>query len=320
MTSLNFLMLLFLFFAASARVSTASRTLALGLSATSSTPATKIEHPQSTVPPGPQHGAMGMVERGFTMGTNTCGFISDYSSVPVTCMRPSEYCTHDGVGYMDCCSGEYSSCIATMTTACLDFSAYENLACSNTTQRTLCCLSELPFCYTLLFSTTASPAKVFSIFQCQDVRGTATLFATPPDYSVTASTTASSTVVEAASSTSTPDSSSTALPIGVIVGSAVGGMAAIGFAMSLVVFYVARSRRGDRSRKQPQSLQPQVLGTLDKPHNTPVMSQEPEYYPGSLDLGQQHRHEQGIRHPSLLVNGPPAYYVLGTENRPAELS
>jgi len=85
-----------------------------------------------------RYGEMDLLKRDFTLGTDTCGFVSGFSSVAVTCVRQSAYCTNDGVGNMDCCTGEYSQCLSTMFSTCLDFTASQQGACQGKGPRTIC--------------------------------------------------------------------------------------------------------------------------------------------------------------------------------------
>jgi len=64
--------------------------------------------------------------------------LSLQTAAAVTCVRQSAYCTNDGAGNMDCCTGEYSLCTSSMFSSCLDFSASQRGACSGKGPRTIC--------------------------------------------------------------------------------------------------------------------------------------------------------------------------------------
>ncbi|KXX76598.1 Proline-rich receptor-like protein kinase PERK1 [Madurella mycetomatis] len=312
-----------------------------------------IDHPnhlawshKPTDAPRPRYGETELLRRDFSMGTDTCGFFSGYSSIPVTCVKQSAYCTHDGAGNMDCCTGDYSSCTETMFSACLDFSASQKGACAGRGPRTICCWPESPSCYTLLFSTTATPDRVFSIFQCQTMGGLATILATPPNYPVTSPTTSS----QNAPSTTLTDPSEGAgsfTPVGAIVGGVVGGVAVLGLVTFLIILYVIRSRRRNDTAQpvqytnvtqnaqgplagnhpQPQYLQSQPL--IDKPYG---MSQPPLPYqlvpapqPGYniVPQNQTYPHQYPQTGPNPYhpprVDELPINPALGTQSRRAEL-
>lgn len=98
--------------------------------------------PAPTPAPLPRYGHMDLVRPradDFTLGTSTCGYVSGFNKpVPVTCVRESAYCTNDGVANMDCCTGDYAACTATMYSACLDFSASQRGECDGRGARTIC--------------------------------------------------------------------------------------------------------------------------------------------------------------------------------------
>ncbi|KAK5659880.1 hypothetical protein OQA88_13343 [Cercophora sp. LCS_1] len=211
------------------------------------------------VPP-PRYGEMDLVRRGgFSMGTDTCGFVSGFSSAPVTCVRQSAYCTNDGVGNMDCCTGEYSLCTASMYSSCINYSSSQNGVCDGKGLRTICCWSESPSCYTLIYSTTASPGKKFSILQCQASGGSDILLATPPNFTLTSSSSRpSSTPYSTTPATTTSGggggssgsnnggnntNAENSTPVGAIVGGVVGGVAAVGLIGFLIFWAIIHSRR-----------------------------------------------------------------------------
>jgi len=96
------------------------------------------------VPP-PQYGEVELLRRDFSLGTATCGYVAGFSSLPVTCVRESAYCTNDGIGNMDCCTGAYSRCTSSMYSSCVDYSSSLRGACSSKGVRTICwCVLLLP--------------------------------------------------------------------------------------------------------------------------------------------------------------------------------
>jgi len=142
--------------------------------------------------------------------------------------------------------------------------------------------SESPSCYTLIYSTTASPGKVFSILQCQIRGGLDTLLAIPPNLSDTttpsrSSSSSSSTTSSSTATTTTPGggtggsdaSTSSSTPVGAIVGGVVGGIAAIGLVIFLVFWLVIRNRRKN------ENVQPTAVAAAVPPTN-PDMSQTPQ--------------------------------------------
>ncbi|KAK4183530.1 proline-rich receptor-like protein kinase PERK1 [Podospora australis] len=225
-------------------------------------------------------GDMELLKRQFVMGTDTCGFLSGYSSVPITCVKESAYCTDDGRGNRDCCTGEYRDCTSSMFSACLDFSASERGACAGKGPRTLCCWAASPSCYTLIFSTTASPDKVFSLYQCASTDGLGYLLPTPPALARTATFTSSTG--STSSTNSLPNSSSepstttvppnneggrasNSAPIGAIVGGVVGGIAILGISAFFITFYVIWTRH-----KQDDASHPPSTTAVQSPQSTYV--------------------------------------------------
>ncbi|KAM7218434.1 proline-rich receptor-like protein kinase PERK1 [Rhypophila decipiens] len=217
--------------------------------------------------PGPRYGGMDLLRRAsdFSIGTDTCGFVSGTTANPVTCVQPGAYCTDDGLGNMDCCTGQYKECTSSMYSACLDYSASEKGACESAGPRTICCWSEEPECYTLLMTATATPGQFYSIFQCQTFKGVETLYASPPGLSssssffsssqestTTSTRTSTSTIQLGGDSTPPPgsnnndgnsNSSSGSAPLGAIIGGVVGGVAAIGLIAFLFFWLIIRNRR-----------------------------------------------------------------------------
>ncbi|GAB1315237.1 Proline-rich receptor-like protein kinase PERK1 [Madurella fahalii] len=294
--------------------------------------------------PQPRYGEMELLKRDYTMGTDTCGFFSGYSSIPVTCVKQSAYCTHDGAGNMDCCTGDYSSCTETMFSACLDFSASQRGACAGRGPRTICCWSESPSCFTLLFSTTATPDKVFSIFQCQTIGGPATILATPPNYSETLPTMPSLSNTPTSTSTNPTEDAGSFTPVGAIVGGVVGGVAVLGLFAFLIVLYVIRNRRrnqpvqythvtqnpqGVLTGHHPQPQYPQSQLLVDKPYDTSRPQQPyqmvPAHQPGYNIVPQNptypHQYPQTgpNPYPPPHANELPVQHALGTQGRRAEL-
>ncbi|KAK3326764.1 hypothetical protein B0H66DRAFT_168533 [Apodospora peruviana] len=284
--------------------------------------------------PRPRYGEMDLLRRDLTVGTDTCGFVSvtDNTPAPVTCVKNSAYCTNDGVGNMDCCVGDYATCTSSMYSACLDYSASSKGACSGAGLRTICCWSESPSCYTLIYSTTATPNKVFSILQCQAFGGLDTLYATPPNLSSSFSTTessSSSTTTSSSSSTTTRSSSTTtpagesttptspagsgsdgssssSAPIGAIVGGVVGGVAVIGLIGFLAFFFLLRKRKGESNI----GTAPQTSGYMTQAQSPPQggyqvppeqqyqqpyphqQPQQPQYVPGAPPMGGYYKYEE----------------------------
>ncbi|KAK1756765.1 proline-rich receptor-like protein kinase PERK1 [Echria macrotheca] len=240
--------------------------------------------PVPPMPP-PRFGQMDLLRRdGFTMGTDTCGFVSGFSSAPVTCVRQSAYCTNDGAGNMDCCTGDYSQCSKTMYTTCIDYTASENGACSNKGAKTICCWAQSPSCYSLVYSTSASPGKVFTILQCQTTSGLDTLLATPPAYTISASrrasssssesesstsSSASSTTTDPAAATTTPATSSSSSNTGAIVGGVVGGIAALGLAAFLLFFFLIKKRQQSNAGHAGPSIPPTYMPVNQTPQGFP---------------------------------------------------
>ncbi|KAM7183553.1 proline-rich receptor-like protein kinase PERK1 [Naviculisporaceae sp. PSN 640] len=226
--------------------------------------------------PGPRYGGMDLLRRAsdFTLGTDTCGFVSGSTPLPVTCVEPGAYCTDDGVGNMDCCTGQYKECTSSMYSACLDYSASERGACESAGPRTICCWSESPSCFTLLMTATATPGKFYSIFQCQTFAGVKPLYASPPglststssssEESTTSSTRTSSSTIQLVGTTppgtdknnGNGDSGSGSAPLGAIIGGAVGGVAAIGLIAFLFFWLIIRNRKNKDNIQPPEGSKP----------------------------------------------------------------
>lgn len=305
--------------------------------------------PTAAPAPGPW-GEMELLKRQSEMGTDTCGFLSGYSSVAVTCVKESAYCTDDGRGNRDCCTGEYSDCTSSMFSACLDFSASEKGACSGKGPRTLCCWAASPSCYTLIFSTSASPDKAFSLYQCDSTAGLGYLLATPPAFartsSITSSTRTSSSTTSSAESTTSKippsgggaDGSSSAAPIGAIVGGVVGGVAVLGLFAFFITWYLIRSRHDQNNPQRPpppsttalspqssymsgyQSL-PQQVPSPYKPYDAFHVQQTAQPYDPALPHGHYSPPEQqpAAYPPATTITELPAAVGLGTADRRAEL-
>ncbi|KAK3369956.1 hypothetical protein B0H63DRAFT_304660, partial [Podospora didyma] len=247
----------------------------------------------------PRFGGMDLLRRdGFTMGSNTCGFVDSYSSNPITCVKVSASCVNDGVGNMDCCTNPVSDCTSTMFSSCLDYSASQQGLCgTGLGPRTICCWASMPACYTWLFSTTATPNKVFSMFQCGPAPGgIGTMLATPPNFSPSTPT---PTPSSADTSTTAPPKSiatiggsnggggsggtnnnnngssgntngGSSTPVGAIVGGAVGGAAILGISAFLIFYF-----RGRRAK------------TTVPPPNPPISEQTPMMQNGFSSPGNQ---------------------------------
>ncbi|KAK0755071.1 hypothetical protein B0T18DRAFT_386841 [Schizothecium vesticola] len=237
--------------------------------------------PAPTRAPLPRYGHIDLVRAradDFSLGTSTCGYVSGFNkAVPVTCVRESAYCTNDGVANMDCCTGDYAACTATMYSACLDLSASQRGECDGRGARTICCWAESPSCYTLVHSTTASPGKVFSIFQCASRGGRDTLLASPPGVTsagTTSTSSSSSSTHSTTAQTSTPpapspppSSGSESTPVAAIIGGVIGGIAAVGLVALLITFLIIRHRRNPPPAASPPDMATSGAGVHGKPHD-----------------------------------------------------
>ncbi|KAL8334443.1 hypothetical protein RB601_000375 [Gaeumannomyces tritici] len=289
--------------------------------------------PRPTDAPKPALAQMELFKRQqpYSMGTDTCGFISGYPSLAVTCVKGSGYCTNDGVGNIDCCTGEYTDCTSTMFSACLDFSASQRGACASRGPRTICCWESSPACYTLIFSTTATPGRLFSILQCQSSAGVESLLATPPalltssprssSSSITQSTTTStiSTTTSAAGGAGAGTSGggggggggsgeSSPTPVAAIVGGAVGGVALVGLVVFAICLIMQRSRRAKSGYQPPPHQIEQVSGghvshtSAANPGDTISTGQnhvQQHQYVDTAYVGSQQKQAQG----QLLTTG-----------------
>lgn len=196
----------------------------------------------------------------------------------------------------------------------------------NSIAYTLPSWSASPSCYTLLFSTSASPGLTFSILECQDYGGLDTLLATPPDFTATANpttTTSSSTSTTTTSSAPTTTSSSNSggggsTPVGAIVGGVVGGVAVIGIVATAIFFLVLRSRRqsagastGSPSQPPPPGQQP-PMGQTSPVSGAGYPSPGPQYQQqpyGGPPQQQQYGPESGMyKQPDAYGAGTPAGY------------
>ena len=137
-----------------------------------------------------------------------------------------------------------------------------------------CSWSASPSCFTYLMSATTGPASVYSILECAGEGGLGTLFATPPNYSATSPSSSKPSTSQTATSvtSSTPststssassgngDSGGSSLPIGAIVGGALGGLALIIMVTFMVLILMRRTKKTESdngaSAQPQQNLQP----------------------------------------------------------------
>ncbi|KAL8366384.1 hypothetical protein RB595_004925 [Gaeumannomyces hyphopodioides] len=284
--------------------------------------------PRPTDAPKPALAQMELFKRQqpYSMGTDTCGFISGYPSLAVTCVKGSGYCTNDGVGNIDCCTGEYTDCTSTMFSACLDFSASQRGACASRGPRTICCWESNPACYTLIFSTTATPGRLFSILQCQSSAGVESLLATPPALLTSSARSSSSSTQSTTTSTISTTTSaggaapgagiigeSSSTPVAAIVGGAVGGVAVIGLVVFAICLIMQRSRRTKSGYQSPPHQVERSSGghishtSATKPGATASTGQHHLQQPQYVDtayVGNQHKLAQG-QLPVTGMQGPP---------------
>ncbi|KAB5536604.1 hypothetical protein GE09DRAFT_1226664 [Coniochaeta sp. 2T2.1] len=236
----------------------------------------------TSAPSRPQYGQFDLFKRmtGFTMGTDTCGYIATEWDDAFTCVRVGASCTNDGT-FIGCCTNTGTDCFSTMKTTCIDYSASLTGACDSVSGlHTLCCTNSLPLCHSYTFSTTASPGSIFTLVNCDSTRGTDKLIDYPPTAtrsttsrsSTTRTPTTSSTSPEPSSSSSTTTSSSSTssptptptqssdpgpapAPVGAIVGGVVGGIAGVGLVLLAALFFWRRSRDKNSDSGGPQSSQ-----------------------------------------------------------------
>ena len=168
-----------------------------------------------------------------------------------------------------------------------------------------------PSCHTYIFSTTASPGRTFSLFNCDVSTGIGTLLDYPPEFTRSLSSSSSKSVTTTSSSrttsseSTTTTSSSTPTPtqdpgagsgggsnVGAIAGGTVGGLAVLGAAGLLIFFFFLRKGKSDKDPVSPPPPQPQVPppGSIS---TTPGMTQSvystapPGVYPNSPGGFQQ---------------------------------
>ncbi|KAK3367850.1 hypothetical protein B0H63DRAFT_535949 [Podospora didyma] len=92
------------------------------------------------------------------VGAATCGFFPEFGD-PYDC-GPSRICTNSG-NYRRCCSGR--ECSQALPTACIGLRGGD---CPE--GGTICCQSPL-YCATFLWQTSASPNKIFTILDCDQI-------------------------------------------------------------------------------------------------------------------------------------------------------
>ncbi|KAK5663861.1 hypothetical protein OQA88_65 [Cercophora sp. LCS_1] len=179
-----------------------------------------------------------------TIGIETCGFYPEDGAAFVC--PPGRTCANIG-DFRDCCVSEDCT-TSSFSTTCLNF---DNPACDTRTEGTTCCDQVYPYCATYLWSTTATPNRIFTLFNCYDkiFSGQSILDAEPRfAYDSTTSTPVTSPTQ---TPTTTPDSSpapATATPVGAVVGGVVGGLAVIGIVVIIVFYMFFRNRRAGPDR------------------------------------------------------------------------
>ncbi|KAH7162915.1 hypothetical protein B0J13DRAFT_537287 [Dactylonectria estremocensis] len=249
------------------------------------------------------YGRMALAERmeGYTLGTDTCGYMRDGNSF--TCISDSATCTFSD-DYIGCC--DPSSTCNIVKTTCIDYDASFAGDCDLPSDfHTLCCAtSAYGACFTWIISNTGSdsePDSTYTLLDCSAASGTSTLFDYDPAWAVTHSF--SSTVSSAASSattdvsgsgsgtdisgsgstgslttepsaaTSDSDSDSnggSSTPVGAIAGGVVGGVSLI-VIVGLVIFFMRRKKNKDQ-QTPPPPLPPNGAQNLAPP---PVQQQQP---------------------------------------------
>ncbi len=113
------------------------------------------------------------------------------------------------------------------------------------------------YCVTYLWSTTETPNRVFTIFNCEDKvwEGVSILDAEPRGRATTTSGSTPSTqstqppTTTPAAATAAPEGSSP--PVGAIVGGVIGGLAVIGAVVLGVVYIIFRNRKASRGTYEP---------------------------------------------------------------------
>ncbi|OIW35005.1 hypothetical protein CONLIGDRAFT_36655 [Coniochaeta ligniaria NRRL 30616] len=234
--------------------------------------------PRPTAAPSrPQYGEFDLFRRltGYTMNTDTCGYVATEWDDAFTCVRVGASCTNDGT-FIGCCTNTGTDCFSTVKTTCIDYTASLAGACESLSGfNTLCCsTSTASLCHSYTFSTTASPGVILTLINCDTTRGVGQLIDYPPSATRSTRTTSSSkttpststtssTTSESTSSSSTTTSSSSSTttatptatpssdpgpapaPVGAIVGGVVGGLAGIGVAMLAALFFWRRSKSKD---------------------------------------------------------------------------
>lgn len=128
-----------------------------------------------------------------------------------------------------------------------------------------------------MHSTTASPGKVFSIFQCASRGGRDTLLASPPAVTSAGTTSTSSSSSSTYPTTAQnsnppapsppPSSGSSSTPVAAIIGGVIGGIAAIGLIALLITFLIIQHRRNPPPTASPPDMAASGAGVYGKPHD-----------------------------------------------------
>ncbi|KAK1756287.1 hypothetical protein QBC47DRAFT_412859 [Echria macrotheca] len=181
-----------------------------------------------------------------TVGIETCGFFPEDGS-PMYCPA-GRTCTNIG-DYRDCCVG--ADCTtSSFSSVCLN---YNDPGCGAHSPGTTCCDGDAnrPYCATYIWSTSATPNRIFTLFNCDDqiFSGQAILDAEPRTrigsssglVATTSATATSST--PAVTTTAVAASAGTSTPVGAIVGGVVGGLAVIGIVVLGIFYMFFRNRR-----------------------------------------------------------------------------
>lgn len=75
---------------------------------------------------------------GYTMGTDTCGFVATDWSNAFTCLKLGASCTNDGA-FLGCCTNTGRDCYSTIKTACIGYAASLTGACDSLTGHNTAC-------------------------------------------------------------------------------------------------------------------------------------------------------------------------------------
>ncbi|KXJ95102.1 hypothetical protein Micbo1qcDRAFT_156911 [Microdochium bolleyi] len=268
-----------------------------------------VDAPQPTSPPPRRYGAVPALDARAT-GPNICGYISGTDSYyPLTCLAGNT-CTNFGT-YRGCCFGTACTQSTQFYTECHD--ATEAVCSASVGPQTLCCTytTSYPYCITHLWTTTASPGKLYTQLNCdqQKFSGQYILAASPPTTTTEslASPSSSTRSIKASASTSSaptvPDNSvagggqnaqsnggnnSSGAPVEAIVGGVIGGVAVLAI-IGFAVWYLIRRRT---NRAAPVQQQGVVTSPTSQYGGQPPQQHvsDPRYslVPGTVHVAEHH--------------------------------